>query len=335
MNSYNLLKLWSVLSGFALILANDSYAETKLKFGIPTNLGSVINSTANDASICFSPDGLELYFGSDRSSGQGNFDIWLTTRPTPTDAWGWPVNLGPPINTSAVDSAPCLSADGLELYFASDRPGGSGSIDLWVTTRTTLQSSWSTPANLGTTVNTWADECFPVMSSDGLELYFSEYTVPHPSGYGGGDIWVVKRASVQEPWGIAENLGPTVNTSLPEMASQISADGLHLYFNSSGHPGYGVEDTWVTTRISHSDPWGEPVNLGPSVNSTAWDAGPVFSPDGSKLYFSSNRYGSYGNGSYDIWQVSVSVVSTSDVDENGVVDMRDFAAFAEDWLWEE
>ena len=72
-----------------------------------------------------------LFFSFNRPGGSGGEDIWVATRATEDDNWANPVNLGPEINSSNVDSAPCLSPDGSVLYFMSLRPGGVGSLDLW------------------------------------------------------------------------------------------------------------------------------------------------------------------------------------------------------------
>ena len=63
--------------------------------------------------------------------------------------WSEPVHLEPPINTSSTDQSPALSPDGLSLYFASDRPGSLGGVDLWVSRRASHHSAWETPVNLG------------------------------------------------------------------------------------------------------------------------------------------------------------------------------------------
>ncbi|MHC4331939.1 MAG: TolB family protein, partial [Planctomycetota bacterium] len=66
---------------------------------------------------------------------------------------GEPTNLGPTVNSSAGDTSPSISADGLELYFSSDRPGGYGLDDIYVMTRATTEDDWGEPVNLGPLVN--------------------------------------------------------------------------------------------------------------------------------------------------------------------------------------
>ncbi len=274
-------------------------------FGNATNLGPTVNSSANDFDPSISADGLELYFNSYRPGGFGKADIWVTTRKTKAGPWGEPVNLGATINSPAHENAPNISADGLSLYFCSDRSGGCGGRDLWVTKRKTKSDPWGEAVNLGPSVNSPADEHGPSISSDGLSLYFSGLwdDLKRSGGLGKADIWVTTRKTVADPWGKPVNLGPTVNNPAMDESPSIPDDGLSLYFNSNRPGGQGIMDIWVTRRKSTSESWGIPVNLGPTVNSTGWEGNPDISRDGSTLYFSSYRSG--GSGSTDLWMVSL------------------------------
>ena len=138
-----------------------------------------------------------------------------------------------------------------------------------------------------------AVECF---SSDGLETYMQARG--RPGGYGDVDLWVLRRASVNEAWGPAENLGPAVNSAAEDSFSSISHDGRTLYFNSNRPGGYGSFDLYMTMRAARDAPWGSAVNLGPTVNSPNSENGPCLSADGSTLYFSSDRPG--GSGAQDM-----------------------------------
>ena len=133
--------------------------------------------------------------------------------------FGEPTNMGPTVNSSAEDYDPSISADGLTLFIQSNRPGGYGSRDLWVTTRATKADAWGTPVNLGPTVNTAYEECCPDISADGLSLFFWS---GRPGGFGGRDLWVTARATTSDPWGPPVNLGPTVNTSSRPKTSEFS-----------------------------------------------------------------------------------------------------------------
>ena len=152
--------------------------EPPFIFGTPTNLGPTVNSSSTDGRPSISANGLSLFFNSNRLGGYGYLDIYVATRATTDANRGTPVNLGPTVNSSASDSSPSISADGLSLYFASRRPGGYGQADLYVTTRLTTEHPWRTPVNIGPPVNSSYYEGFPSISSDDLSLYFSEWESP-------------------------------------------------------------------------------------------------------------------------------------------------------------
>ena len=294
-----------VLTARAANLPPTDSGGADLIFDNPTNLGPSVNSPDDEYDPSISADELELYVNSNRTGGLGQADLWVATRKTKADPWGSPVNLGPTVNSSAGDKAPCISADGLSLYFSSDRPGGHGAHDLWVTTRKTQSAPWGEPTNLGPTVNSPADEHAPSLSTDGLELYFSGHqTSPEsarPGGSGEADLWVTTRKTTHDPWGAPVNLGPTVNSPSADASPSLSGDGLSLYFNS-WRPVGSASAIWVTQRKSTSDPWGTPLKLGLAVNAS-WEANPDISRDGSTLYFSSRRPG--GVGGSDLWQATL------------------------------
>ena len=263
-------------------------------FGEPVNLGSIVNSKGGEWDPCISADGLELYFHSDQLGGpsDGGVAVGVSTRQTTdSERWSTPVNAG---LYSA--GTPSISADGRTLFFSSNRPGGSGNLDLWMTTRETPKDDWGTPKNLGSNVNSSSDENAPCISSDGLELYFT-------SNRDDWKTWVTKRATKNDPWGTAVSLGPIIHSGGAVMHASISADGLMLFFTSWRPGGCGKADIWVTRRATKDSPWTEPVNLGAPVNSSRMDFAPCLSPDGSILYFTSNRRGGFGNS--DLWQVPI------------------------------
>ena len=208
--------------------------------------------------------------------------------------FGTPMNLGPIVNSPDNDGLATFSSDGLELCFASDRPGGYGGLDLWVTSRTTTDDSWSIPVNLGPTVNSSYSEGYPNLSADGLTLYFSDFpytaTAPgRPGGFGTYDIWMTTRETTEDEWGEAVNLGPRINTSTHDVTPRISIDGLSLYFASYRPGGYGSSDIWVSTRATTDDDWGEPKNLGQPLNSEISHYAPTFSADGCTLFLFSRH----------------------------------------------
>jgi|GEM_PF-2382077 len=99
-------------------------------------------------------------------------------------------------------------------------------------------------------------------------------------------------------FGPATNL-EAVNSNSYDSGASVSSDGLELYFSSYRDGGLGASDIWVSKRPTKDADWGEPVNLGPSVNRGGADGAPSLTGDDLELYFSSRRSGGYGGG--DIW----------------------------------
>jgi hypothetical protein len=183
------------------------------------------------------------------------------------------------------ESEPQISRDGLELYFLSDRADAKGEVsdNIWVSKRSTTRDSWSSPIKLDAPVNTTGVENAPSLSTDGLELYFSNGWYSSPA-----KLYVSTRAGKTDPWGPPVELAPPVNSECKQDCPCISADGLSLYFMSD-RPGGGNNpsnsDIFVTTRTTKDGPWGEPVKLGPTVNSDQYEYTPFISPDGLSLFF--------------------------------------------------
>jgi hypothetical protein len=172
----------------------DIYVTTRASrsaaWGPAVNVGPTINSSGADSCPWISTNGLELYFQSNpRSGGYGGLDIYVARRATTDAPWGEPENLGPPVNSVYDEDIPCLSADGLVLFFCdwwgggTPRPGGYGSADMWMTRRASLSGPWQTPVNLGPKVNGPGLEALPRISPDGCTLYFSGIRG------GVGDVW--------------------------------------------------------------------------------------------------------------------------------------------------
>src|SRR5438093_10167976 len=120
----------------------DIYASTRIgdegAFGPPV-LVQELSTPFRDTRTAIRRDGLEIFLSSGRPGGVGNEDLWVSTRASTLDPWSTPVNLGAVVNTTAFDGGPALSVDGTTLYFHSNRPGGVGGHDLYVTTRTRLR----------------------------------------------------------------------------------------------------------------------------------------------------------------------------------------------------
>ena len=154
----------------------------------PQNAGSVVNSPFTEGVPKLSRDGLMLLFASDRPGGSGQRDLWATTRATRAATWTAPLNLGPAVNGPGNDWCPAISADGLILIFQSDRPGGFGGDDFWMSTRTSISAPWATAVHLGPEINTPANEVKAEFSADGRTLLFAS---DRRGGKGALDIWEI------------------------------------------------------------------------------------------------------------------------------------------------
>ncbi len=313
------------LLGLCLLSGLDTPAAyADFTFGEPVKFGPAV--AGEDGIDCLSSDGLEVYFDSLRSGGQGGWDIWVLRRASIDKPWDSPQNLGPGVNSSDEDSFASISYDGLTLYFGSGRPGGHGKHDIYMTTRTTKDAPWGSAVNLGPNVNSSSGDVCPWISADGLELYFVS---ARSGGYGASDIYVARRATTDDPWGTGVNLGAVVNSAYEEQWLSLSPDGLLLLFSErygyTPRPGgYGGPDMWMTRRATLSDPWQAPVNLGPNVNCASVDGAPRISPDGRTLYFVSQR-----SGTWDVWQAPI--IPTCDFNSDGIVDIADVAIMVEHW----
>jgi Tol biopolymer transport system component len=217
---------------------------TTVPFGPPTDLGSTINSVFSDLAPDVSTDGLSLYFGSDRSGGVGDFDLWVARRASTSDPFGVPKDLGPGVNSPQVDDHPDLSNNGLSLYFTSTRRGGSGDADLWVATRDATSEAFGPPVDLGSTLNSPAYDGESSLSADGLALYFGS---DRPGDLGHRDIWVATRSSPSAAFGEPKDLGKPVDSSFEEATPDLSSDGRTLLFLSD-RPGSHFFDLWRSTR---------------------------------------------------------------------------------------
>lgn len=203
-------------------------------------------------------------------------------------------------NTSALEGCPFISRDGKRFFIASDRPGGSGGIDIWMSTRSGENDPWGEPVNVGEPVNSAAQDFCPTLARDGHTFYFVS-TRQGPGSCGGGDIYVTRLrddGQFDEP----RNLGCTVNSAFNEFSPfplPRSGAGPVLYFSST-RPGSGSGgDIYVTE--SHGGVFG-PARLVPGVNGAHDDGHPNVRRDGLEMFFYSARPGAPGaQGGNDIY----------------------------------
>jgi hypothetical protein len=250
------------LNGFFEIWVSQR-ASFVADWGPPVNLDAfnsapVVNSVQSSTAVpAFSADGHLLLFNSNRPSGLGGNDLWVSRRSNKYDDFGWqePVNLGS-VNSPRDENAATYFEDEetgiISLYVTTNRPGGPvgsapGSLHIWVST---LGDDGSfAPPVLVPELNSPVQENTTDIRRDGLE-FFLVSSRPSPNGRNGlPEIWVSTRDSTLDPWSTPVNLGPTVNypgytTGRPS----LSSDGTTLYLYSDRPGGFGGRDLYVTTR---------------------------------------------------------------------------------------
>jgi outer membrane protein OmpA-like peptidoglycan-associated protein len=254
----------------------------------PVNLGSLINTVEEEYFPGLSTDEDVLYFT--RRDGRVNIyaqneDIYVSVKKE--SEWMKAQSLGEPVNTVENEGAFSASPDGKYLFFTScSRPGGVGRCDIWVTQNE--GGIWSEPFNLGRPVNTKAWESQPSLSADGVTLYFVSN---RSDGFGGSDIWYSTRT--EGGWSNPKNLGPEINTAGDEQFPFIHHDGKTLYFTSTGLPGMGKSDIFLT-RLKNGR-WSEPLNLGYPINTHGDEWNFIVNRTGNVAFFSSDGIaGSFG-----------------------------------------
>jgi hypothetical protein len=214
--------------------------------------------------------------------------------------WTAPVNLGAVVNSNTVqDAGPAISRDGLSLYFYSDRPGGLGLTDIWVSKRASAGDPWGAPVNLGPTLNSASSDFVPTFSRDGHWMFFASF---RPGGFGNADIWASWRPDVSDDfgWQTPVNLGSGVNTASNDNGvGYFENDGgaPQLFFGSDRPGGSGDADVYVSERRADGT-WGPSTRV-PELSSSGADNRPSVRDDGLELVFYSNRVG--GLGGNDLW----------------------------------
>ncbi len=251
----------------------------------PQNMGDSINSGNLEYLPSITVDGTKLIFNK-RINGDEDFyesnrvnNVWSKAKPVTGR-----------INTNLNEGAQNISQDGMWLVFTGcNYPEGEGSCDLYISYKN-KNGEWGEAENLGRIINTEAWESAPSLSPDKRDLYFSS---TRPGGFGGSDIWVTHR-NEKGQWSKPENLGPEVNSTGDEGCPFIHADNQTLYFNSSGHPGYGMSDLFLI-RKNENGKWGTAENLGYPLNSIDDEGSLIVAADGKTAYYASDK-GNYKNG---------------------------------------
>jgi hypothetical protein len=201
-------------------------------------------------------------------------------------------------NGPALDGCPFIARDDLTFYMASNRPGGLGGIDIWVSRRSSPDGAWGAPENLGAPVNSAANDFCPTIDRNDHTLFFVS---TRSGGCGGADIYVTRTRP--DGWDEPRNVGCDVNSSADEASPFPLPEpgrGKVLYFSSVRPGGFagdapgavlGDSDLYASERVDGA--WGS-AELVPGVNTAFEDGQPNLRRDGREIFFFSNRPGTLG-----------------------------------------
>lgn len=228
------------------------------------NLGRPANTLSQEAAQFVSADGHYMFFmrcenRSENGWDRGGCDLYMAY--TEDSTWSVPQSFGATINTPAYEGMPCLSADNRELYFVSDREGGYGGLDIWVSRFE--NGLWQLPRNLGPEINTAGDETAPYLHIDNHTLYFAS---KGHVGLGGSDLFFSRRTG-DTSWSKAKNMGYPINTTADEISICVTIDGKKAYISSDRDSVMGNFDIYETQL---------PISLRPTnvmtINGYAYDS---------------------------------------------------------------
>ncbi len=285
----NMIKYLILMIGFLPVCTTTGICQL-LKFEEATKLSSSINSDSEESMPLISNDGKTMYFVRSfyKENTGGKYagqDIWKSKNEN--FVWGEATNQLGTFNNKKNNAVVGIRKDGKTLYLLDSYGGRVHGIAF---TRY-INGKWSKPENIPITG----------LSREGFTGFYMNpsYDVLLISMYGKGsygkeDLYVCLKDKSNK-WSEPTNLGATINSSGFEISPFLSKDKKYLFFASSGHPGFGNADIFVSERLYNSwDIWSVPKNLGPAINSRNFDAYFTLTTD-STVYFSSNRGSEYAS----------------------------------------
>ncbi len=274
---------------------------------IVTNV-TKLNTPSFDYCTVVDARGTEMYFSSSRQGSTGevvdpitgeNFmDIWMSTIDR-NDNWGQPEPLPSPINTNDSEGTLAFDSRGKSMWFTRCPVLDKTNIgcEIWMVEK--KGKSWGEPLKLELKDHDTTHVGHPAVSPEGDILIFSSNMA---GGYGGTDLWYATYNKRDDAWSLPENLGPEINSSGNENFPTWGPED-RLYYSSNGRVGMGGLDIYYATKVKDQIKWEKPVNPGAPINSCRDDYHMIYTQFGKveKGYFSSNRNGSKGENSQDIW----------------------------------
>ena len=206
----------------------DFYISRKLnnQWTKSVKLGDNINSDYREGALSVSLDGTDVFFAScHRPDSYGGCDLYYSQLITDT-LWSPSYNMGSVVNSKYWESQPSISADGNLLFFTSNRHGGYGGTDIWMSKK--YNNIWLSPVNMGPKINTSSDEGTPFLHYDNQTFYFSS---KGHKGFGGFDLYAAHFDSLGVISDVS-NLGYPINTYNDESGLIVSKDGATAYYSS-------------------------------------------------------------------------------------------------------
>jgi len=250
-------------------------------FGPPVLVEALATSDKSD-NPTLTDDLLEIYFTSDR--GGTSSDVWFARRARPADPFGPPEAVAA-VNTNGFETSSAISPDGLVLWFGSDRVGTLGNIDIWMATRASRTSPWTSPLNLAALNSTGRDVPRPPGLHGLVMPLSSDRAIP--------DLYQTLMAQRTDRGADFRDPVPVVELSFSDRSTVdafLSDDGLTLFFSSSGLT--EPSDLYVAWRRSLNDPFSIYLPLDDLNTATGDERDPWLTPDGRTLFFTSDRDGS-------------------------------------------
>jgi len=273
----------------ALPIDGGAPADAWVPFGAVTLHSALATAPGSQADPTLTADELELYYTTSTNTG-GTYDIWLCQRASTTAAWGTCTKVVELSNDTALDETPEVSADGLTIYLASDRPGVAAGEHLWVSQRATRTDPWGQPVQV-TEIIVGDKDLSPTLQQAQLLMVFSSQL-----GTGDFNLYATTRASTADPWG-APTLLTELNSSAYDWDPALYQGGTSIVFASRRLN--TSNSLFYATRASLVDEFSVPQ---PATELNVNDDGdPWLSDDGHHIVFDSRRGGGPSK-IYEAWR---------------------------------
>lgn len=253
-------------------------------FGPPQLVAELSSGTANgyDEDPTLTSDMREIYFLSTRDGGPGHGDVWRASRDSVDASWN-PPTLVDAVSSPSRETSPAISFDGLSLYFASDRDGGEGNYDIYLSSRPTVDAGWSSPTSVA-----------PLNSSgDDIPRPPGNHSLTMPMSYRSSPLsnYQIYTASWSSPTWSQPTLLEWVDTANLDVDPFLSDDNLSFAFSSDRLNDAGIQNLFLAVRADPSSGFATPVPLASLNTDPYMEAHPWLSPDQHEIYFDSDRSG--------------------------------------------